>query len=978
MKAALVLGLVNGLTTALLAMGLVLVYKAARFVNFAHAQLGVTSALVLGKLVLDWHWSWWLAFPVAVALGAGIGAAAEVLVIRRLAGRSRLSLLIATIGISQVLLALTYFKFLQADPVNVVQKGYPVPLDTMWHVDALILRGHHVMILALVPLVAVGLGFFMQRTVTGRSIRAAASNPDAAVLAGVSVRRVSVIAWAIAGALSAVTAVLQAPAQATFDLQALGPGLLLRALGAAAIGGLASLPVAFGGGVVLGMFEGAALYTTRDGGAAEAVVFVLILVALFVRSRALRQASGGAPDRLELDERPPVVPAAVARRPIVVHHRRLFAGISLVVGLVLPLLPPFRSHSDRFLLTIVLVYSIVGLSLTILTGWAGQVSLGQYAFVGVGAYMAARAVPAGWSLPASMLLGGVVGAVIAVLIGLPALRLSGLTLAVTTLGFAVVAPGWLFSEPWFGEPGNISVGPPHVPGIGLLDTQLRVYYTSLVALGLALAATAALRRSRSGRLIVAVRDNERAAAAFGVPPTVVKLSTFALSGFLASAAGVLWAAAWRNVSDQLFGAHESLLVLAIPVIGGLGSLPGAVLGAAFVFGVPAFLGDAMKSVFSNSMQFALFMAGIGLIVTQIRFPGGIAVFCRRGWERLLARLAVAEEARLQRDADAAESADGAVLAVNDVVLHFGGVAALDGVSIDVKPGEIVGLIGSNGAGKTTLVNAIAGLVTPESGSIRAFGRELLGMAPEYRAHFGVARSFQDARLFPGLTVRETIQVALAREARVGFVASLLGAPWVRFTERRTRVRADELIERLGLAAWANHPTGELSTGTRRICDLTAQMAARPKLLLLDEPTAGVAQREAEAFGPLLRRIRDELDGSILIIEHDMPLMLALADRIYCLEAGRVIAEGTPEEIRNNPRVIASYLGTDEVAIERSGRRPARPARKSTAQVGANGNGSAATRSRATRARATAPVARSNASTTERAAAAGARSTKEGK
>jgi ABC-type branched-subunit amino acid transport system ATPase component len=194
------------------------------------------------------------------------------------------------------------------------------------------------------------------------------------------------------------------------------------------------------------------------------------------------------------------------------------------------------------------------------------------------------------------------------------------------------------------------------------------------------------------------------------------------------------------------------------------------------------------------------------------------------------------------------------------------------------------------------------------------------LAPDFRAAYGVARSFQDATLFPGLTVTETIQVALGRRNRVGMVSAMLAAPWVRISERQVRREARQLAERFGLGPWADTQTSQLSTGTRRICDLAAQVATKPKLLLLDEPTAGVAQREAEAFGPLVSDIRDELDCAILIVEHDMPLLMSLCDRMYALEAGAVIAEGTPEEIRHDPRVVASYLGTDEAAISRSGAR----------------------------------------------------------
>jgi len=916
-RASVVFGLVNGLNIALLALGLVLVYKAGRFVNFAHAQLGVVPALVLAKLSLDHGVSWYLAFPVAVALGALTGAAAEFVVIRRLAGRSRVSLLIATIGLAEVLLAFTYFTWIGPNRFKLATEHYPIPFDTHLHVDTLVLRGEHVLTIVLVPALAAALTLVFRYTTMGKVIRAAASNPDAAGLAGISVRRVSTITWALAGALSAVSAVLASPGQAVFDQQAFGPSLLLRALGAAAIGGFTSMPWAFAAGVGLGVVESVALHVTRSGGIEEAIVFAAILAGLFLRARAIEAASQGTTDQVELSERPVVVPPNIADRFLVRRQRILLVSFGLFAGLVAPLLPVFRPEARQFLLTLTLVFGLVGVSLTVLTGWGGQVSLGQFAFLGVGAFVAARLAPHGVSVPLQLAIAGGVGAALAVLVGLPALRLSGLTLAVTTLGLAVVAPAWLFRQHWFAPQGTITAPAARLAGLGSLSTQRSIYYLALVVLGLACLAVGALRHSGPGRAIRAVRDNEAAAASFGVSPSTIKLGVFALSGFLAAAAGVIWLAAARSVSAQLFPPQQSLVMLSISVIGGLASVPGAIIGAFFVYGIPALLADTVKRVFSNTLQFQLFVGGGGLLFFQVVYPGGVAAVCRGAWERVLALVSTSVDAQAAA-AGEPSPAEAEVLDVREVTVRFGPMPAVDRVSIHVGPGEIVGLIGSNGAGKTTLVNAIAGALAPESGSIRVFGRELAGMGPEYRAHFGVGRTFQDARLFAGLTVRETVSLGLQRQARVGLLASLVGAPWVSFTERALRAKGEEIIDSFGLTRWADVRTNDLSTGLRRLCDLAAQVATSPRLLLLDEPTAGVAQRDAEAFGPLLRRIAGELGSSVLIIEHDMPLMLGVADRIYCLDGGRVIAEGTPAQVRADPKVIASYLGTDEAAIARSG------------------------------------------------------------
>ena len=910
-----VLGTLNGLTIGLLAVGLVLVYKSNRFLNLAHAQMGTLSALLLAKWVNDWGWPWWVAFLLGTGVGVLTGVVVDRFMVRplRAKGAPPISLLLLTVGVSEVLLALTYFPDLGPD--RSTNASYPQPFKSHWKIGHVSLTGTSVLTMVLVPVIVAGLACFLRYSLLGKQIRASANNAEAARLCGISTARVSMVTWAIAGGMSAVSAVLQAPNQPSFNVGSLGPYLLMVTLGAAVVGAFTSLPLAFAGGLGLGLVQQIVAAETSNGGKAELAVFITILVLVFVRGGAISRvfASSGSP----VPDRPVTrVPPALRGSALVRFERLWLALIGLLGALVLPRLGYFHSEGRRFLLVVVVVYAVLGVALTMLIGWGGQVSLGHFALVGVSTYLTAKWVPHNWTLPAVLLGAGAIGAVVMVAIGLPALRVRGLTLAVTTMAFAVIAPDWLFRQSWLAtsNPFNVTIDTPAIwRGFGRIDTQLGVYYTAIVVLALALLAGAALRNSTPGRLFVAVRDNERASASFGVSPSTIKLALLAVSGFFAAASGVLFACAWRLASPNLFGADISIAALAVPVVGGLGSLSGAVAGAALLY-LPAFIvGPWVSDIFGDfghNLGFQLALGGLGLIVTLQRFPTGVAGITQRAWQSFLdKRAARMEETRH----DVTES-----LIVRDVHLRFGGIVALDGANIDVRPGEIVGLIGPNGAGKTTLMNVISGALRADAGSVQLFGSEVADLPPSMRPAFGLGRSFQDATLFPGLTVRETIQVALARQNRVGVVSSMVSAPWVRSVERRTRMQADEVVDRLGLSAWADALTSELSTGTRRICDLAAQVAAGPKLLLLDEPTAGVAQREAEAFGPLLRRIRDELDCSILIVEHDMPLLMGLCDRVYAMDMGRVIAEGTPEEIRNDDMVVASYLGTEEVAIGRSG------------------------------------------------------------
>jgi ABC-type branched-subunit amino acid transport system ATPase component len=269
------------------------------------------------------------------------------------------------------------------------------------------------------------------------------------------------------------------------------------------------------------------------------------------------------------------------------------------------------------------------------------------------------------------------------------------------------------------------------------------------------------------------------------------------------------------------------------------------------------------------------------------------------------------EGAMEAGLDIAPGQEVLALEAENVTVRFGTLVALSEVTLHIKAGEIVGLIGNNGAGKSTFINCVAGTVRPRGGTLRMFGIDLTNVAGTSRRHLGLSRTFQDARLFEGLSVREIVQLALTGAEHSDLLSSALQMPWVRLENAWTRARAVEILESLGLMDYADTAAVELPTGVRRICDLAVQIAVQPRLLLLDEPTAGLAQRESEAFVPLMRRLSSDLGTSVLIVEHDMPVILGVTDRIYCLELGRVIAEGTPDEIRQDPRVIESYIGGRE-------------------------------------------------------------------
>jgi branched-chain amino acid transport system ATP-binding protein len=266
-----------------------------------------------------------------------------------------------------------------------------------------------------------------------------------------------------------------------------------------------------------------------------------------------------------------------------------------------------------------------------------------------------------------------------------------------------------------------------------------------------------------------------------------------------------------------------------------------------------------------------------------------------------------------------------VLGLTEVSKSFGGIRASDRVSFELRAGEILGLIGPNGAGKTTVFDLISGFLIPDSGNIKMLGEDITDWQPDRRAGFGLGRSFQDARLFPSLTVSECIAVSLERHLEFRDpLACALGLPAVAEAENEVAWEVHELIELLGLGAFRNKFVSELSTGSRRVVDLAMTMAHRPSVLILDEPSSGIAQRETEALGPLLQRIQAEAGCSMLVIEHDMPLVTSISDTMLALELGRVLTGGTPTDVVNHPDVVASYLGTDAAVIARSGARTTRP------------------------------------------------------
>jgi ABC-type branched-subunit amino acid transport system ATPase component/ABC-type branched-subunit amino acid transport system permease subunit len=912
-------GVVRGMVYALLGIGIVLVFRASGVINFAAGQFGALGASIMAVLHVNEGISLAVTIPLAILTGAVVGGLTELLVVRRLFNQPRLLLFIATVGVAQVILLLQ----LQLPQID-LQVSYPTPIDDRWHIGELVVRGDQLLVLVAVPLIVLVLAFLLQRTRFGLSVRSASDNPAAASLSGIRVKSVSTQVWVLAGVLASVSQLLASPVlnQMAGDVSvALAPTLLLFALTAALFGRMTSFPLTMVGGVILGLLDVLVFAnSTEEPGTNILMLFIVMVVLVLLRARSQTDESAWT-----LTPRARAGSAELLKHPLARVARYSGIGVLLLVGL---LLPQFEQLPSRLIdYSTVLVYLMVAVSATVLTGWAGQLSLGQFAFVAVGAYLTAYYGQALGFLP-SMALGTMWGVLIAIVIGIPALRVRGLYLGIITLGFALVVSSYLILQPRFQTSftgAGATLTPPVVGPWDFATDKRGYYYFCFGAALIVILLVTHFRRTGIGRSLLAVRDNETNAAAYTVSPTRAKLIAFALAGGVAALAGGLFAAGHTTQLPDYFRPEESLRVLAVSVVGGLSSVTGAVLGTIVIIGIP--------TVFEGSQQLQLFASGIGMLILLLYCPGGLISIVHSGRDMLLAFIARrtrwrpavrAREASLgrlsTRRRDQVATTNGAApspLVTRGVNVQYAGRFVVVGASIEVRPGEVVGLIGTNGAGKTTLMNAISGFVR-SSGEVEVFGRRVDRIAAYRRARQGMGRAFQNARGFGGLTVRESVMVALEARERSLLVPSLLAVPPSPFAERRKRQQADEIIAYLGLGRYADNLVSELSTGTRRIVELASLLALDARLILLDEPTAGVAQKETETFGPLIKAIQREIGSSILIVEHDMPMVMSISDRIYCLEAGTVIAEGTPSEVRSDPLVISSYLGTDERAIQRSG------------------------------------------------------------
>ncbi len=610
-SAVVVIGLITGTVTALLAIGLILIYRANRFINFAYGAMGSMVGVMGVALYKEHDVSYFVAFPLAVVGGLVVGGLVELLVIRRFANASRLVLTVASIGLAQLLGGL---ELLGAQALGFVSLtgGFSVPLDASIQIGAKTLAGDEILIMMVVPFVILGLAYFLLRTDAGVAVRAAAENADRALLLGIPVRRLATIVWMLAGGLSALTYVLKAPFSGVVPGVANGPTVLLPGLAAAVVARMESLPVAFAAGLSLGIVEQTVRWNSTGSPSLVNVAYlVVILAALLLQKGRLSRALDTVTSSWNSTGIVKPVPIELRRFPEVRYPKVV---LLIVAAALFIFVPNGWTSSQQLLSAFAMVWAMVAVSLVVLTGWGGHISLGQFGLVGVGAIVAGNVISK-WNgdLFLALFLAGLAGATAALLVGLPALRIKGLFLAVTTLAFAIALDTYFFNPDKFGSILPTDVERPLLWQRFVLEDNYNMYLVCLAFLGLSILAALGVRKARSGRVVIATRDNQRAADAAAVNTTAVKLSAFLFAGFIAGVAGGLHVQIQHALAQNTYSPVDSITVFSTAVIGGLGSISGAIAGVLLFRWLETItaLGDLR-----------LLLTGTGLLVVLYALPGG--------------------------------------------------------------------------------------------------------------------------------------------------------------------------------------------------------------------------------------------------------------------------------------------------------------------------------------------------------------------
>ena len=910
------IGLGTGAVYAALGVGVVVGFRGTGIINFAAGALAVWSAYVFDELqktgdlifpmVVLPHSihladkpSFVLSLSVALLSSVVLSLAVHFLVFRPLRNAPVLARVVSSVGILLVVQSLVLMHF-GSDPramkpilpnETITISNITFPRDRLW-------------LALIVAAIGLILWAYLRFTRIGLATRGAAENESTISLAGYSPQVLAGLTWLISGVVTSLVVILagplsslNAPTYIFAIVPALAAGLIAR---------LKSVSVTLIAGLGLGSFQSVIQYvTTKDwwpgwarAGLTDAVPFLVIVATLFLVGRSL-------PDRgsLRVDRLPPV-------RPPKTRIRTMFlfglggAGLMALLG-----------GSYRFGLMTSLIVSMIMLSLVVLTGLVGQISLAQAAIAGTAGFALSKfSSVSGLNFPLGLVLSVTVSIVIGVGVGVPALRIRGTQLAVVTLASGLALEKFVFRNSSFVSSTGSMIPKPTFFGLDLGVREgrniARLSFGILVVIFVTLACIMVtnLIRSGTGRRLLAVRSNERAAASVGISVASSKLLAFAVASGLAGMGGCFIGYSRGQLSAESFTVFAGLSFLAFAYLGGITSVSGAL-----VAGLSAPLGLTYVILNRNidlGQSYSL-LAGIGLILTAIFNPQGIAgrtaervaAFRQRGKAKVEAVSSNVPtlSTHFSRTPRPDFSTADVVLEISELTVTYGGLTALGDANLSVRRGEIVGLIGPNGAGKTTFIDAVTGF-TQSTGKIVFDKSSLRGELPHVIARRGLRRTWQSVELFTDISIADNVLVALEESTLAGTLRDLV------FPSRDHRAtQVGRALEAVGLDVTTKNETSELSLGQQKLLGVARALAAEPILLMLDEPAAGLSSSETEALG---RRIVDisRLGTSILLVDHDMDLVLEVCDRIFVLDFGRVIASGTPGEIRANPAVIEAYLG----------------------------------------------------------------------
>ena len=584
-----------------------------------------------------------------------------------------------------------------------------------------------------------------------------------------------------------------------------------------------------------------------------------------------------------------------------------------------------NNYLTNILVTICITI-IMTASLNVTTGLLGQLALGHAGFMAIGAYTSAlftksASLSFGLSLPISLLLGGIVAALFGMLIGIPALRLRGDYLAIITLGFGEIIRVVIENLRITGGAAGLS----RIPRMARAFSENRdvssVIQFTLVfwVTALIIASIFTLGRSRHGRAIISIRENEIAAEATGVPTTRYKLLAFTIAAFFAGIAGGLFAHQTSILNAKMFGFNKSIEYLVMVVLGGMGSITGSIVASIVLVSLP----EMLRSL----ADYRLVIYSLLLILMMLFRPSGLMgtreFSMLAAWEnaenlfrRVFKKREQATKMPFQPRYDVWESKP--VMETNRLGIAFGGLKAAENIELHLMDNEIVGLIGPNGAGKTTVFNLLTGVYAPTEGQVILLGKTINGKQTHEITHAGVARTFQNIRLFRSMTAIDNVKVAFHSRMHYSPLSGILRNDKCLSEERGIDIRARELLRVFQMENLSDVPAGSLPYGQQRKLEICRALASNPKVLLLDEPAAGMNPSETMELMQTIKTIRSQFSVAILLIEHDMRLVMGICERIYVLNYGRVIAEGPPSEIQKNPEVIAAYLGTEQARATEEG------------------------------------------------------------